>query len=273
MGALWSHQMSALALPGWVEEGRAEFGVLAWGTAAVEGFLHPSKPWLMFFLHLAQDVSAGQGTAAGAIPPLMAWPGHGAPSPSLWGAQPGVLLGPGHGPPAGRDPPGLLPTDGDALRAAGLSQLHSFRFFFFGDTTRLSDTPGPMGIIWREIQEPGRGSKGENQPHPHISWHCRLCRWPSSPSLWCAGDGEQLSQGWHPSGGDEMLHAGKKKIQKGIQREKKLAVKELKLSTSHMWKGRGGKTLKRVLTSLEASGTLGDQKNNTSKTSRLPEDR
>lgn len=69
MGALWSHQMSALALPGWAEEGRAEFGVPAWGTAAVEGFLHPSKPWLMFFLHLAQDVSAGQGTAAGAISP------------------------------------------------------------------------------------------------------------------------------------------------------------------------------------------------------------
>jgi len=37
---------------------------------------------------------------------------------------------------------------------------------------------------------------------------------------------------------------------------------------------RGGKNpLKRVLTSLEASGTLGDQKNNTSKTSRMPEDR
>lgn len=31
--------------------------------------------------------------------------------------------------------------------------------------------------------------------------------------------------------------------------------------------------LKRVLTSLEASGTLGDQKNNTSKTPRMPEDR
>lgn len=73
MGDLWSHQMAALALPGWAEEGRAEFGVPAWGTAAVEGFLHPSKPWLMFFLHLAQDVSAAQGTAAGASPP--SWPG------------------------------------------------------------------------------------------------------------------------------------------------------------------------------------------------------
>lgn len=31
--------------------------------------------------------------------------------------------------------------------------------------------------------------------------------------------------------------------------------------------------LKRVLTSLEASGTSGDQKNNTSKTPRMPEDR
>lgn len=46
----------------------------------------------------------------------------------------------------------------------------------------------------------------------------------------------------------------------------------MKLFTHHMWK-KGKKILKRVLTSLEASGTPGDQKNNTSKTSRMPEDR
>lgn len=50
-------------------------------------------------------------------------------------------------------------------------------------------------------------------------------------------------------------------------------MKESKPSTSHMCKGAGGETLKRVLTSLEASGTLGDQRNNTSKTSHMPEDR
>jgi len=111
-GELLSHRTAALALLGWAWGEKAGFGVLAWGTAAVEGCLHPSNPWLMFSLHLAQDVSAAQGTAASALPL------HGLAGPwcsfsitlgsPAWGAA-RVLLEPGHGPPLQQGPTGASP--------------------------------------------------------------------------------------------------------------------------------------------------------------------
>lgn len=65
---------------------------------------------------------------------------------------------------------------------------------------------------------------------------------------------------------------GENRIEEGIHREKKLGMKELKLLSATRGKGRG-RNVKRVLTRLEALGTGGDQKNNTSKTSHMPEDR
>lgn len=70
-----------------------------------------------------------------------------------------------------------------------------------------------------------------------------------------------------------MLHAGEKKSRKGDTEGKEAGNERTEtLYQPHVKRG-GWRNLKRVLTSLEASGTLGDQKNNTSKTSRMPEDR
>lgn len=188
--------------------GRGGFGVLSWGAKSAERFPYPSKLWLLFFLGLAQDVSAAQGTATGAVPPH-GLAGHGAPSP--WGPQPGVLPSCSWVP-AVPPTPGLVPTDGDAPRSAGLSQRHDLRSFF-ADTTRLSDTAGPMGTICRETWQPGGGRWRRISPIP--TSHDTTIADTGCPLSFCGvssctRDGEQVAQGQQPLRGDELLHAGEK---------------------------------------------------------------
>lgn len=203
MGALWSHPTAALALPGLLEVGAEQgLGCRPGAQQQWRGFrVSPSLGWCFSSVWHKMSVLPKER------PPVpshrTAWPAPGAPSPSPWGPQPGALPGcsraPDVVPPAGTDPPGLLPTDGDAPRAAGLSQLRGLRSFSFGDATRHSGNPGPTGITWDDSRSLEKEGGGGSAPSPHPMALPSLPLAVPPPSLWCAGDGELLSPGRHPS--------------------------------------------------------------------------
>lgn len=233
--------MAALALLGWAGGGSRVWGASSSGgvSAALQALADVFPPFGTRCQCCPRNSSRCRPTA---------WPGRdmvlfsifsGSPA---WGA-PVVKL---RHPPTVRDPRGLLPTDGDAVRAAGLSQLHGLRSFSFGDRTKLSDIPRESSGEKSRSLEVEDGGGSAPSPHPMALPLLPLAVLPLP--VFVRGTESSSPRASIPQG---------KKNRKGDTEGKEAGNERTEtLYQPHVDVERGRKNpLKRVLTSLEASGT------------------